>query len=517
MRHVLILGAGPAGLAAARAARSQGAGVTLVDSADAVGGQYWRHLPGPRTGSTESALHHGWSRFTALRDELRADADALLLTETSVWAIDRDGDGRLRVHAFEGAADSSGRTAHTLAADAVVLATGAHDRTLPFPGWTLPGVFTAGAAQALAKSERVAVGAEVVVAGAGPFLLPVAASLTQVGARVLGVFEASRAGSLARGWLPRPWGLLGASHKAGELAQYLTNHVRHRIPYRLGTAVVAAHGSDHVEAVTVVELDSQWAPIPGTERRIAADAVCVSHGFVPRVELAVAAGCRLRPDRFVETDRRMESSVPGVFAAGEITGIGGVDASLVEGEIAGLAAAGLARIPGRLERRRRATSDFARRLEAAHGIRGGWTGWLTDQTTVCRCESVSVGAIRDVAGASEQDALRSVKLTTRAGLGVCQARICGRTVEELIGAHPDGGRTDNRPIATPVRLGELATVAAPAAASAPATETVPAHTSPHSLGRSELEGNCRRDGRTPSGCAHPWDLQDTTHTEGTPR
>ncbi|SNU01914.1 Pyruvate/2-oxoglutarate dehydrogenase complex, dihydrolipoamide dehydrogenase (E3) component [Ruaniaceae bacterium KH17] len=456
MTHVLILGAGPAGLAAARAARSRGARVTLVDSADAVGGQYWRHLPEQRAGANEESLHHGWDRFTALRQELEADGDVRLMHSTSVWAIDRDGEGALRVHATEGPADGPGREPHTLSADAIVLATGAHDRTLPFPGWTLPGVFTAGAAQALAKSERIAVGRNVVVAGAGPFLFPVAASLSQVGANVVGVFEAARGGSMAKGWLPRPWSLLRASHKAGELVQYVSNHVRNRIPYTLGSAVIAAHGTAHVAAVTIADLDTNWAPIPGSERRIAVDAVCVSHGFTPRVELAVAAGCELTSERFVVTDERLESTVPGVFAAGEITGIGGVDASLVEGEIAGLAAAGLTAIPTKLRRRHRATTDFARRIEAAHGIRSGWTSWLTDATVVCRCESVTAGAIDAATAASEQDALRSVKLTTRAGLGVCQARICGRTLEQLIGTHPGGGIVDNRPIASPIRLGELA-------------------------------------------------------------
>ena len=456
MRRVLVLGAGPAGLAAARAARSRGAQVTLVDAADAVGGQYWRHLPEARAGAREDVLHHGWARFAAMREQLSQDTDVRIITSTQVWAIDRGAEGTLRVHAFQGPVDGPGRQPHTLTAESIILATGAHDRSLPFPGWTLPGVVTAGAAQALAKSERVAIGRRVVVAGAGPFLLPVAASLSQVGAGVVGVFEAATLSNLASGWLPKPWGLARASHKMGELTEYVTGQVRHRIPYHLGQGVVAAHGDGRVEAVTIADLDANWAPKPGTERTIEADSLCVSHGFVPRVELAIAAGCRLRPDRFVEVDDSLRTSVPGVYAAGELTGIGGIDSSLVEGEIAGLAAASAAPIPPAILRRRRATDDFTARLEAAHGIRRGWVGWLTDETIICRCESVAAGTIRRTAEASAQDALRSVKLTTRAGLGVCQGRMCWRTVEELIGAHPESGRTDARPIAAPVRLAELA-------------------------------------------------------------
>src|SRR5690606_22391370 len=125
-----------------------------------------------------------------------------------------------------------------------------------------------------------------------------------------------------------------------ELAHYVGTHLRHRVPYRPGRAVVAAHGDDRVEAVTVARVDANWKPIPGTEKRYAVDAVCVSHGFTPRLELAVAAGCRLTADRFVRVDDAQQTTVRGVYAAGEITGIGGKDAALAEGAIAGHCAAG---------------------------------------------------------------------------------------------------------------------------------------------------------------------------------
>src|SRR5690606_32976409 len=181
------------------------------------------------------------------------------------------------------------------------------DRTLPFPGWQLPGVVTAGAAQALAKGERVAVGRRVVVAGSGPFLLPVASSLLRTGAHVVGVHEASRAGALAR-WLARPWELAAVPGEAAELAGYAAELARYRVPWRPGEAVVAAHGDGQVEAVTVARLDARWAPVAGTERVVAADAVAVSHTFTPRLELAVAAGCALTPARFVGVDAAQATS-----------------------------------------------------------------------------------------------------------------------------------------------------------------------------------------------------------------
>ena len=448
-RHVVVVGAGPAGLAAAVAARGRGARVTLLDATDELGGQYWRHLPASRPAARERILHHGWDAFTAMRERLAADDGCEIVTGAQVWAIERpaapaetaptepDAAPAAVVHVLVGQVDGSGRAPLTLRPDALVLATGAHDRTLPFPGWDLPGVFTAGAAQALAKGERVRVGDRVIVAGAGPFLLPVAVSLVQAGARVVGIHEAARVPGLARGWLRRPAGLARAPHKAAELAGYVSVLARERIGYATGSAVVAAHGTDRVEAVTVQRLDASWAPIPGTERRIAVDAVCVGHGFTPRLELPIAAGCRIGSDRFVEVDADQGAGPVGVYAAGEITGIGGVDQALAEGEVAGHCAAGGSPTDPAVApavRRRAVAHDVAGRIEAAHGIRPGWTGWLRDDTLACRCEEVPVGRIRATARAARSTDLRSMKLATRAGLGICQGRVCGRTVEQLLAA-----------------------------------------------------------------------------------
>ncbi len=453
-RSVVIIGAGPAGLSAASHALDLGASVTLLDAADQLGGQYWRHAPATAGEPTDAQLQHGWNTFGRLRDAVEADPRCRVLTSAHVWAIEH-GSG-MTVHALLGPADGSHRAAQTFRPDALVLATGAHDRTLPFPGWDLPGVYTAGAAQALAKSEGIALGSRIVVAGAGPFLLPVAASLTAVGAEVLGIFEASPVRRLARGWLPRPWQLLGSPAKAGELAGYVGHQLRRRIPYFPGHAVVAAHGDGAVDSVTVARVDATWSPIAGTERRLAADAMCVSHAFTPRLELPIAAGCRIGVDGFVTVDDDQCSTVAGVYAAGEITGIAGADAALAEGAVAGHCAAGGTpadpRIRGSVRARAR-SRQFAGRMAAAHGVGPGWRDWLTDETLVCRCEEVSYGRIRAVAAATPDAGLRSLKLSTRACLGPCQGRICGRTVADLLGRD---GSTDHRPIAIPIRLGELA-------------------------------------------------------------
>ena len=337
----------------------------------------------------------------------------------------------------------------------MVLATGAYDRVLPFPGWDLPGVYSAGAAQALAKGQRVAVGRRVVVAGTGPFLLPVAESLVGVGAEVVELLEANRLSTVLRGWRTDP---LVARSKVIEGARYAGLLARRRIPLKHGRTVIAAHGVDRVEAVTTVRLDKNWNPIPGTEQRVEADAVCLGFGFTPQLELAVSARCDLGtgPDGgpAVVVDDHQQTTSPGIFAAGELTGIGGADLAAAEGRVAGAAAAGSIPTSSHkeevLQRKR-----FAAALAAAYPVMDGWVRWSRAETLVCRCEGVTRGEVEDAVGVREVTGTRSLKLTSRAGLGICQGRVCSRTVAAL--AAPAVPPDHNRPIAQPVRLEDLAT------------------------------------------------------------
>ncbi len=417
--RVVVVGGGPAGLAAADAAARAGADVVLVDSEPRLGGQYHRGA------------------------EQRVDPRVRHLPDSAVWAAEG-----LRLHLRRGPADSPHRTGLVLDADAVVLATGAHDRVVPFPGWDLPGVYTAGAAQALAKGQGVAVGRRVVVSGTGPFLLPVADSLARVGSHVVALLEANG----VTGWLRHP---LAAAGKLGELAGYAPLLAR----VRTRTAVVAAHGDDRVAEVTVARLRPDWSVVEGTRRRIAVDAVCVGHGFTPRLDLAIGLGCAL-VDGFVRVDAAGATTVPGVYAAGEITGIGGADLSAAEGAVAGAAAARTVEPPTRALRAVRRGRAFAAALAAAHPVPSGRHGWLTPDTLLCRCEEVT---LRDLHAAVDLGAAdgRTLKLASRAGLGPCQGRMCGREVADLAAARlghplPDADAFHRRPFATPLRLGELA-------------------------------------------------------------
>ncbi|UNZ19866.1 FAD-dependent oxidoreductase [Streptomyces sp. 891-h] len=502
-RHVAVVGAGPAGLAAAHAALAAGARVTLIDSAEQPGGQYHRMLPEAYAAEHPGELQHGWPAFEQRRRQVLTHQRCTWLPETSVWALehpDQHGKGaerpdRARKRSVEapprlhllcgGPVDGSGRTRRTLDADALVLATGAHDRVLPFPGWQLPGVYSAGAAQALAKGERVVVGDSVVVAGSGPFLLPVAASLLEAGSGVREVLEAGTPGTVARGWSGRPWELASQLGKAAELKDCAAALARHRVPYQLGCAVVEARGAGRVEEIVTARLRPDWSVVPGTERTVAVDALCVGHGFSPQLELPVAAGCALRGEQpgrggsgeFVAVDDEQRTSVPGVFAAGEITGIAGAPAARAEGAVAGWTAAGgdpSVRPLRVLRRSRDQGRAFARRLARAHPVGAGWPGWLRPDTVVCRCEETDYRALCEAFDSAADSAPRVTKLGTRAGLGPCQARICGPTVTELRDRLADraaagpaerpaeglpAATPHRRPIAQPIRLGELASPA----------------------------------------------------------
>ena len=442
MKRVIVIGAGPAGLTAATAAAEAGADVVLIDEGERVGGQFWRHHPQ----FTDRRMQHQHRRFEQLNRALDA---VRVLTSTSVWRIETE--GGLRVHVLTGPADAAGRVGESLDADAIVIATGAHDRVLPVPGWTLPGVTSAGAVQALAKRDGVALGTRMVVAGAGPFLLPVAQSAALLGVNVAEVVEATAFSAVMRGWARRPWELAAAAGKAGELASYASSLVAHRTAYRFASAVTRIHGTTAVEAVTVQRVDATWRPIAETQRTVECDAVALGHGFTPRLEAAIQAGCEISPDRFVRVDEYQRTTTAGVYAAGEITGIGGADAALAEGEIAGLAAAGAMGAGKRWKRavkKRAQMTAFATRL-ATHAIGSGWVTWLDDDTVVCRCEGTTRAAIAEFSGAST----RAQRLATRAGLGPCQGRTCGRNVDDLAGTSTG---IDRRPVLASVRIGELA-------------------------------------------------------------
>ncbi|MFE9532784.1 NAD(P)/FAD-dependent oxidoreductase [Streptomyces sp. NPDC006691] len=492
---LVVVGAGPAGLAGAGLAGQLGLRVALLDMADRVGGQFYRQ-PAAALGATRpEALHHDWDAFVALRERLAAGR-VEHLGRHHVWAVERDGGGEGRgdgggewvVHAVvgedggeHGEGGQGGGRAVRVRARAVLLATGAYERQLPFPGWTLPGVVGAGGAQAMLKGGLVLPGKRVVVAGSGPLLLAVASSLAAAGVEVPAVIEASGYVGYAR----HPRALAANPHKLAEGLTHGAALLRHRVPLRTRSAVTEAYGSERVEAVTVSRLDARWRPVPGSGRLIACDALAIGHGLVPGIELATTLGCATRSTSdntlALRLSSMQETSVRGVWAAGEVGGVAGAQLACVEGELAAFAiAARLAPTPGpdprpqlgphsgppqgpnrvrharvrQLMSRRARLRTFAEAMAATHAPGPGWTDWLSDDTEVCRCEEVTAGRIRAAVTAEGARDARTVKLLTRAGMGWCQGRMCGAAVSCLAGdGQPPAQR---RPLAVPVTLGALA-------------------------------------------------------------
>ncbi|WP_321474764.1 FAD/NAD(P)-binding oxidoreductase [uncultured Paludibaculum sp.] len=384
---VVVVGAGPAGIAAACRAAEWGSRVLVLDDNPAAGGQIWRS------------------------------------NGAEPW-VERLAKSGVEVRFGSVVADTLPE------ARSYVLATGAREQFVPFPGWTLPGVFGLGGMQALVKSGLDVTGKRIVVAGTGPLLLAVASLLRKRGAVVSAVVEQADWRSVA-GFGASLWNSPSKVAQGAEMMMTLWG-----VPLYTGSWVEVATGRGRVERVgmrrgrSVMEQDC--------------DAVAVGYGLIPNTELAALVGCHVAQGSVVVDDWQ-ETSVDGVFAAGEVTGIGGVEKSLVEGEIAGLAAAGLRGLAEKLFARRSRTQAFAARLERSFAPRPELRALAESDTFVCRCEDVTRGALEGMTS------WREAKLQTRCGMGSCQGRVCGGATRFLFG----WGAESTRPPVFPVKVGSL--------------------------------------------------------------
>lgn len=486
--QIVVIGAGPAGLSAAVSAGEQGAQVLVIDASPRPGGQYWRHAD-PQHNTDPGRWHHGWSTYQRLVDKLQKQKRAGRVKQLhghQVLALHAGDTFTLTVQPvpeLQPARSVAGL--QVITSDRVVLAPGTYDRQLPVPGWTLPGVMAAGGIQAFIKTQGSAPGRRAVIAGTGPFLLAAAGSLLHAGAEVAAVVESSS----LRGWLPglaersagAAAGMLVPS-KAAEGVEYAALLAKHRVPYMRRAAVTEVHGSRQAEAVTVSRMKNGH-PVPDSQHRIDnIDLVGLSWGFVPQAELLLQTGVETGVDSdgslvgVVRRDQR--SSVPNLWLAGEITGVAGATAAVLEGRIAGRAAAQEAdrgpirrrRAPHLLDKIQLAQHHrFAAAMHRAHQLPAGWTEWLEEQTLICRCEEVPYREARAAADQLTADEPRGLKGVTRIGMGWCQGRMCG-TAAQCFAAQrrpaqepPTGTaaeaaarNTATRPLTAPVRLGDLA-------------------------------------------------------------
>lgn len=401
-RHaeVLVVGAGPAGMSAATAAAKQGRTVLVLDDNLSAGGQIWREgipIAGRVVESDatkariRTAFQESGAQLLCGRAVIDAPQPNMVNTVTNI----------------QGEA-----VQETFAWDRLVLATGARERFLPFPGWTLPGVFGAGGLQALAKGGYSVAGKRVVVAGTGPLLLAVAVHLQQAGARIVSVVEQASLAQL----LPFAASLWRHPAKALQGLRYRSTMLR--VSYKMSAWPVAIEETSSGLTLRMTNGRRSWVEH--------CDLLACGFHLVPNSELAALLGCAFSGD-FVSVDERQQTSVSNVFCAGEPTGIAGLDAAIVQGEIAGVAAAGSTAISEDLSRRRAKEDAFGQRLTRAFALRPELRSLAAPGTIVCRCEDVSFEKLQPHANWTE------AKLQTRCGMGPCQGRICGPAAQTLFG------------------------------------------------------------------------------------
>lgn len=401
---VAVVGAGPAGIAAAVRASECGRDVLLLDDNPDCGGQIWR-----------GRNSHGRQWFERLER-----SGAKTLTGARVFA----GDARRRVLDVE---TESG--AFEVRYEKLILATGARELFLPFPGWTLPDVTGAGGLQALVKSGLPIEGKRVVVAGSGPLLLAVAAYLRGRGAIVPAIVEQADGALVAR------FGAALAAHpmKLGQAIRLRASVAGSA--YWTGAWVERADGMGRVSEVRIRFADGRKRAV-----NVACDYLAIGYGLRPNTELARHLGA-------TGVDDLQRSSIERIYCAGEAAGIGGVDLALIEGQIAGYAAGGRPELARRLFAAREKARRFAGALNQTFAPRAELRELADAETIVCRCEDVRFRQLRTA------DGWLSAKLHSRCGMGPCQGRVCGPAVEFLFGWQAES----IRPPVSAVRVGSLIT------------------------------------------------------------
>jgi NADPH-dependent 2,4-dienoyl-CoA reductase/sulfur reductase-like enzyme len=425
-RHfdVLVIGGGPAGMAAAARAAECGARVGIVDDNFRLGGQIWRGESDAARSDHERSNVSQNTEASRWTDRLRASGATALC---GLRVVHQPDPGVLLAENLDGFCE--------LTYDKLVLATGARERFLPFPGWTLPNVMGAGGLQAMVKSGLPIQGKRVVVAGTGPLLLAVASYLRQHGAEIPVICEQASWKSLAK------FGLTLFSWPQKIIQGFQLKRDLAGVSFAANSWPLAAHGQKTLESVTISRA--------GKNQNIPCDYLACGFHLVPNIELPLLLGCAV-DNGCVQVDDLQTTTVPSVFCAGEPTSVGGVELALIEGQVAGLAAAGHASGARKLFGKRQKARRFARLLDRTFRLRSELRSLSLPDTIVCRCEDVSYSRLR------QHRSWRAAKLHTRCGMGPCQGRVCGPATQFLFNWNPDSVR----PPVFPARVETLAAVTA---------------------------------------------------------
>lgn len=433
--ELAIIGAGPGALAAASEAVSHGIEVAIFDDNAMPGGQYFRRFPSTFQQFIKTKLDHD-KKDKAIADNLfsvTTHPKVRYLSDTVVWGLF---DKKLLAYA-------RGKDSGHIHAENIIIATGAYDRCIPFPGWTLPGVMTAGGVQNLIKSQRIIPGKKVLVAGNGPMLIAAAYTLHKAGVNVLEVLEASTS-RLNRKMRILPDLLMNPSLLYKGLA-YRATLMKAGIPVRSGQTVLEASGGDRVEEVITIPIETTGKVDHSRSRRIIVDTLIVGFGLNSSIEMTKLIGCMHTWDSIQGTFKPIrsadfETTVPGVFAVGDCTGIRGVDIAMIEGRLAGLIIAmRMGRISSNeaekiilpLRSKLLRLNSLHQKMDHLFEPPTNFLSLVTDDTLICRCEEVTAGQLRQLLRKGIFD-MNRLKSLSRIGMGHCQGRNCFGTFAAIV-------------------------------------------------------------------------------------
>lgn len=431
---LIIIGAGPAGIQAAITAAEAGMQVTIIDSNPQPGGQYYKQIPEQFSMSDKSNHQREAYRLIKGLD----NPTIRVLSRTLAWGIFHNPKTKLWQTTLHGE-----NCPARLEAPTIIIANGAYDRSIPFPGWDLPGVITAGAAQVMVKHQGILPGKRVIVSGSGPLQVAAAANLIDAGAQVVEILECNQ--NLIRKGFPHLFSVWGQWKRMQEGIEYGSSIFKARVPYRIGSCVVRVDGHEKVEEATIAKLDADGVPIKRSIQKVAVDTVVVGYGLTPSTEFL-----RLLDVEMIFSDSTgvfipkrnefFQTSAPGIYAIGDCAGIGGASLALLEGI---LAAAHIALQAGYLSNndfesilkknksKLSREQSFAHMLETVFALPNGLFSLAEPDTIICRCEQISLAEVKEAISFGAQS-ITDIKNITRSGMGNCQGRTCGSILSQIL-------------------------------------------------------------------------------------
>jgi len=460
-----IIGGGPGGIAAAIVAARAGVKVTLLDENERLGGQIYRQFENGFKVTDSKVLGRDHEKGLELLSQFSSMSDKIrYLNNATVWGI-------FKSHTLAFARNG---TSSSLSFKNLLVATGAYDRPVPFPGWTLPGVFTAGGAQRLVKTERVLPGEKFLLAGTGPLQLVLAHQILNAGGKIEAILEA---GNISKNWLQMLTGIWGNWDYLKEGWRYLRHIQKAGVPLLRNHIILAVHGDGQVEEAVIAKVDKNWRPRLDTALNMKVDTVCLGYGLVSSTELTMLAECEHKYEPCLGgyipvRSESMETTVPGIYAVGDGAGVAGSKVAIEEGCIAGVSIARSldhisdadASMRIKLFKKRLNKFNRLRRVLDEMSMPGkGLYELAKDDTVLCRCEEITLKEIKEAmaVGTIQAKYFKDLKRMTRVGMGPCEGRMCGPALIEIMrhqpNASPEGpGYLLPRPSIKPIALGVLA-------------------------------------------------------------